>query len=251
MKSYCMLLFSLFITISLMGCGNKEETTYFEATILEITDTYLLVEPLEDTPERKSADQITISISKIVEENSLEYLAKAEVGDTIKIGYHGGIAESYPAQIHNVFEIKLITKISSDKLPMEETSIDKIPEENINTLPGLTMKIKENTLSSTGLTIIVTNESEHDIMFGSYYRIEKEVDGSWQPLYYIRQEHDVGWNHIGYEVLINGSYEFEPTDWEWLYGPLEIGQYRFVKDAIVGSGKSIVQYYFSVEFLIP
>lgn len=346
MKSYIMLLFSLAFIVFLTGCTDKngktskedgDSNTYFEAVILEIQDTYLLVEPLEDTPERRSADKITLSLNKLEDKDSLTYLETAEVGDTIKIGYQGGIAESYPAQIHNVFEIKLVTKAkttgektSSDQIFAEDTEPEALPKRmvmikgtlyydteketdltgrcgvmdgkitstidsdtiptkdnqsnfgkgyeyqfartgevevvidgtwivfrnqaeedaNINPNLGVTMTVKEDSLSNTKLTVIVNNNSSHDLMFGSYYRIEKAIDGNWQPLPYKEQEHDIGWNDIGYEVLAGESFEFEPTDWEWLYGALESGEYRFVKDATIGRGENITRYYFAVTFSI-
>lgn len=126
MKKY--IAFLLVCVLALAGCANTGGETngdtatknYFEATILKISDTYVLVEPAEGTPESKSADQIMVSTRDIEQAQSLEYLAGAEVGDSVGIGYRGGIAESYPAQINAAYEIKLVTKAEAlnDKAPM-------------------------------------------------------------------------------------------------------------------------------------
>lgn len=129
MKRYMALIFLLVCIFVLAGCADRgkditsettETKTYFKATVLEISDAYLLVKPFEDTLESKSADQIRVSTADIGEALSLNYLAEASVGDIIEIGYHGNIAESYPAQISNIYEIKLITKEAAlhDRIPM-------------------------------------------------------------------------------------------------------------------------------------
>lgn len=92
--------------------ADKSEVT-FQATILEIKDTYYLVEPVEDSQELKSADQITIPIKNL--DPSLD----PKVGDIIEIAYNGEIAESYPAQITEVYGIKVVKEAEKwDLIPM-------------------------------------------------------------------------------------------------------------------------------------
>ena len=92
--------------------ANKAEVT-FQATILEIKDTYYLVEPVEDSQELKSADKITVPMKNL--DPSLE----PEVGDIIEIAYNGEIAESYPAQITEVYSIKVVKEAEQwDLIPM-------------------------------------------------------------------------------------------------------------------------------------
>lgn len=92
--------------------ADKAEVT-FQATILEIKDTCYLVEPVEGSQELKSADKITVPIKKL--DQSLE----PEVGDVIEIKYNGEIAESYPAQITEVYDIKVMKEAEKwDLIPM-------------------------------------------------------------------------------------------------------------------------------------
>ena len=58
--------------------GNSQNLT-FRATILEIKDTYYLVEPVEGSQELKSSDQITVPMKNL--DSSLE----PELGDIIEI----------------------------------------------------------------------------------------------------------------------------------------------------------------------
>lgn len=78
-----------------------KDTTVFQAKILEIHDGYYLVEPVEGSAELNSADRITVPMVNM--DPSLE----PEVGDMLEIIYDGAIAESYPAQIMNVFSISV------------------------------------------------------------------------------------------------------------------------------------------------
>lgn len=109
----CLVIFSLSACSSNHNGQTTEITTeksYFEATILKKTDNAILVEPSEMAKERKSCDEIWVNINNIAEEKSLEVLGDLNIGDSVTIGYLGGIAESYPAQINDVYEITLVEK---------------------------------------------------------------------------------------------------------------------------------------------
>lgn len=80
--------------------GNEKAT--FQATILEIHDGYYLVEPVAGSTELNSADQITVPLT------NMNPSPEPEVGDVLEIEYDGSIAESYPAQITNVYSISVV-----------------------------------------------------------------------------------------------------------------------------------------------
>ena len=76
----------LFLLVMVVGCGKETEqkkNPYFQATVLEVKENSILVEPFEGEPEM-------------------------EEGTEVRVVYNGEIAESYPAQIHHVFAIYLI-----------------------------------------------------------------------------------------------------------------------------------------------
>ena len=60
------------------------------------------MEPLEGSVELNSADRITIPMA------NMEPSPEPEVGDVLEIEYDGSIAESYPAQIANVYGIRVV-----------------------------------------------------------------------------------------------------------------------------------------------
>ena len=55
-------------------------------------------------------------------------------------------------------------------------NISKISGEEIN----LKLRLKENSLTSTGLTMIMENLSNHDLQYGNPYAIEKYENGYWK-----------------------------------------------------------------------
>ncbi len=75
----------------------------FNAKVLEVNENNILVEPFENTDERKSADRIYVS-TKLKGD---EILPEIKKGNYVTISYDGNIQESYPAQITNVYSIIL------------------------------------------------------------------------------------------------------------------------------------------------
>ncbi len=119
----------------------------------------------------------------------------------------------------------------------------------VNNMEGVTMKAKEGTASPTGLTVVFSNESESDCIYGEFYTLEKKKGDSWYQVP-IEFEGNYGFNSIGYDLAPDSDSEWT-VDWEWLYGSLDKGEYRIVKDILdfKGTGNYDV-YYLSAEFII-
>lgn len=81
--------------------GSLDQET-FTAAVLEIHDSWLLVEPLEGEAIHASADRIMVSVS------GLEGIPSLQAGDRVDITFDGVLLESYPAQITGVYEIALV-----------------------------------------------------------------------------------------------------------------------------------------------
>ena len=99
--------FVLGISVSCGSSSNSEDITpqpanrelmdddgsfKFNATILEIHSTYVLVEPLAGQAILRSSDRITFTSGHL---NKID----ASVGDVVTIQYNGYVMESYPARI--------------------------------------------------------------------------------------------------------------------------------------------------------
>lgn len=95
------------ITELLEKADDAIATVTFMATICEIENNIILVEPMEGTLELDSADRI-----QIINQDNLEF----QIGDVIEIEYNGEIMESYPAQLGEVYHIGLVEQTASDML---------------------------------------------------------------------------------------------------------------------------------------
>ncbi len=108
MKKLISLLTASLIIFSLFSCadsdgkpfGGADKTKHFEATVLEVGENYLLVEPLPEYSESKSADKISVSLTNLSEKPD------SEVGDRVEIYYSGEILESYPARVSKAYKLK-------------------------------------------------------------------------------------------------------------------------------------------------
>ena len=101
------------------------------------------------------------------------------------------------------------------------------------------MKLKDNTLTKSGATIIITDDNEIKYTYEEYYKLEKRIDHIW---YELKPRGDTVFNEMGYLVDDNNELEMD-IDWSKTYGNLTSGKYRIVKKIYDGEYK-----YFSVEF---
>ena len=98
--------------IQIEGFSNEAHQV-FQAEILEIHDGNYLVKPIEGSWELNSADRIEVPIRNV------HPSPEPEIGDVIEIEYSGEILETYPAQIADVYGIKIIKEAETwDLIPM-------------------------------------------------------------------------------------------------------------------------------------
>lgn len=102
----------------LTGCSEKDTDSYFNATVLEIHEKSILVEPFEGSEELKSSDRILASSIT----NSNHKVPEMKEGTTVRIVYNGIIAETYPAQINEVYAIYLVNSEGEIIEDAEESS---------------------------------------------------------------------------------------------------------------------------------
>lgn len=149
----------------LAGCGREDtqtitdvamENAYFEGIVLEKTENSILVEPLEGTSERNSADRIWVSTQGISEEKSLETLEEAEAGDKVGITYDGMIGESYPAQISGASMLQMVEKAGEETEKEEGKGIEEKAENGIEIGNAAGTGTEENQVqvSETGVGIL-------------------------------------------------------------------------------------------------
>ncbi len=113
---------------------------------------------------------------------------------------------------------------------------------NISDIEGVSIKINKSSLTSTRVTIIIEDINKEKYVYGEEFFIEKKENGNWVRL---KSNNDnYGFNEMGY--LVNDDNKLEMIqDWSKIYGPLDKGEYRLVKNVFDNGYK-----YFSVEFKI-
>ena len=91
----CLCLVAAAISISHILNSTQDDTTTnviatkmaFEAKVLEVQNGALIVDPIEGTPERELTESIAIDTEDLGELNTVEYVKRAQIGDTIKVCY--------------------------------------------------------------------------------------------------------------------------------------------------------------------
>lgn len=101
-------------------------------------------------------------------------------------------------------------------------------KQKTNQVDGVSIEIREGTLTNTGTTIIITDTTNKDYSYGEPYRIDKKENGKWREA--PRVIEDAFFNEPAYLPDENNEI-VRKINWEWIYGKLKPGTYRFVTDA--------------------
>ncbi|NLT95097.1 MAG: hypothetical protein GXW85_06110 [Clostridia bacterium] len=96
----------------------------------------------------------------------------------------------------------------------------------VNDFNSVNMTVKEETVSSTGLTVVIENNSDIEFIYGEYFQLEKKIKGNWYQVPVIIENY--GFDDIGYTLAPGGIGKWN-VEWDWLYGSLDAGEYRIVK----------------------
>lgn len=152
-----------------------------------------------------------------------------------------------------VFMKKMMLVILCTVLLIGITGCGKTMSDNaeLNEVKGVSMTIKEGTLTKTSATIIISDTNKKGTyVYGESFRIDKKENGKWKEM---KITGDGGFfNAIAYYVDENGKLEMK-QNWYNMYGELKKGEYRLVKDTFLDSTIPITEsdkLYFFVEFNI-
>lgn len=112
-------------------------------------------------------------------------------------------------------------------------------------IDGVSMSIKNGTLTNSGAVIILKNDSDIDVSYGNPYSIEIKKDGKWQKI-----ENDLYFTLPAFSLKSKTSKEIE-INWEVGYGKLEKGEYRLIKEFDYEKEKgNYVDFSVNVEFVL-
>lgn len=107
----------------------------------------------------------------------------------------------------------------------------------ISEIANITMTI--DNVTPTGATILITDNTGEENVYGEWYRIEKFENETWQEVEIVAE--NPVFTSIGYLLDENNQLELQ-VNWDWLYGSLNSGRYRLIKE--------INHKYIAVEFTI-
>lgn len=132
-----------------------------------------------------------------------------------------------------------------------DSNKDEKPQFRPTEIDGISMAIKEGTLTETGVTVIIKDTNgKGTYVYGTEFSIEKKENDQWvKPK---RTGDNCAFTLMAYYVGDDGLLEFN-QNWECMYGKLEKGTYRLVKSTFLESDIPITEdkvKYFSVEFTI-
>jgi len=123
-------------------------------------------------------------------------------------------------------------------------------EEKLKTIDEITMTVKEGSLTKTSMIIHVKEKDIKRVVYGESFIIEQKVNNKWKEVKTINDNY--GFNSMAYYTNYNGVLEMY-QDWSHIYGKLDKGKYRLVKDVFYESDIPITEedkYYIYVEFEI-
>ena len=109
---------------------------------------------------------------------------------------------------------------------------------------GVTLAVKNSTLTPTGATFLLKNAGTDVIYFGQKYFLQILLDNKWFDI-----EKYTGWT---LELInLNPGNEMElVTDWSNFYGALPPGTYRFVKETHLKTYRGGKRIYVNAPFTI-
>lgn len=113
-------------------------------------------------------------------------------------------------------------------LVLEITGCVKVKEVSntkISSDGDITLSIKEDTLTNTGVTLLLTNNTDKTYSYGNPFWIEKEQDGKW---YKLKAKEGIAFTLPAYGIK-SGEVKKWDLDWEDMYGKLTSGTYRIIK----------------------
>ena len=148
-----------------------------------------------------------------------------------------------------VVEIPLILGNASADESGQSKDWKPTTHETVNDFAGVTMTVKEETVTLTGMTVEFENNSDSQCTYGEYYLLEKKINDIWYQVP-VAIDGNYGFTSIGYDLDSGESRELK-IDWDWLYGSLDTGEYRVVKDILKYNEPGIYdKYYLAAEFTI-
>lgn len=138
------------------------------------------------------------------------------------------------------------TTTANENAVINENTLNNVSEpiDTTNrTIDNVEMKIKDGTLTRTSATIEIVDKNEEPYGYGEWFRIDKNENGEWKELKQINE--NFIFTDVAYIPKEDGTIEIN-VNWGDLYGELENGEYRLVKE-LYGDGTNYIYAEFTIE----
>lgn len=122
---------------------------------------------------------------------------------------------------------KNVSNVERNKQNTVENNTSYKEDINNEKIKKVTMEVKEETITRNGATFVITDKNPTPFSYGEWYMIEKRENGKWNIMPSIVEGKI--WPAIARLVGEDGKLEYK-INWEKLYGELEAGEYRLVKE---------------------
>lgn len=171
----------------------------------------------------------------------------------LEVGYFVQITYDSDKPILDISPSIIEGGVNSILVVDEEYGRNQLPELVLRTPPDdgshFSMIIKEGTVTPTGATIIMVNKTNEQAMYGQPFGIDQKVGNEWVELAPVIQNYAFTMEAF---IIPPGRFREMEVNWEWLYGSLDTGRYRIVKNMRTepkdGTGYEAT---LTVEFEIP
>ncbi len=207
------------------------------------TRTYVIISATEDEED----DFINVTLKQFQGEEAVVKINKSSnivVGKTYEFTFNTFF--HFEDTIQNIFMNSTLLEVKeTDKVGLEQINDAIFVNERINNgaelneVDQVSMSIEKDTLTNTGMEILITDRSGLPRTYSGWFRVDKRENGKWIEAE--KTDEEYGFTMQGYMIDKNNQLRMR-QDWAHMYKPLKKGEYRLVKEV---DGK-----YFSVEFMI-
>ncbi len=128
---------------------------------------------------------------------------------------------------------KIISKDTMHKNANQEKENSEFKQGKFNSskekksysLEKIHLQIQENSISKTGITLIITDNNEKNVPWEDGYKIQRKISEKWIE---IKPKKKLITSAFSYWKDENNQY-IQKINWSYYYGELENGKYRIVK----------------------
>ena len=131
---------------------------------------------------------------------------------------------------------------------MKEHTEEKI---QIDSNSMIILLVDNDSVTTSGLTLNIQNETDNTIDYGAWYRLEKLQDKDWRS---VEPLQGVSWAQDDWKKPVEpGAQATVDYCWDWYYGMLPAGKYRIIVSILAHEGSygdTLISYNLAAEFSV-